>query len=163
MSTSFYFGDNLFLYHIEEVSLSCGHKEVKKKKKKASFLIRHPKQSKFLWIINENFPVIKIKILMHPSSVSLFLEAYVQITQGSPVSLWDHFHPFHAFLKNRFNWLMIAYSICLISIIHQHELGISIHMPFPLELLSHPSRLLQSIRFRWSSLSHAANFQWLSM
>lgn len=32
MGTSFYFGDNLFLYHIEEVSLSYGHKEVKKKK-----------------------------------------------------------------------------------------------------------------------------------
>ena len=61
-------------------------------------------------------------------------------------------------------WLL--YSIVLVSAKHQHESAIGIPMSPPFSSLppsspSHPSRLLQSPH--WSSLSHTANFHWLSI
>ena len=60
----------------------------------------------------------------------------------------------------------MLYTIDLISVVHQHELAIDIHMlppawnSLPPPTLSHPSRLLQSPTV--SSLNHTANFHWLS-
>ena len=62
-------------------------------------------------------------------------------------------------------WLL--YNIGLISAICQHELASGVHMSppswtsLPPPALSHPSRLLQNPSL--SSLSHTANFHWLSI
>ena len=62
-------------------------------------------------------------------------------------------------------WLL--YNIGLISVTHQHELPIGVHMSppswicLPPPILLHPSRLLQNPSL--SSLSHIANSHWLSI
>ena len=62
-------------------------------------------------------------------------------------------------------WLL--YNMCLIFVIHQHELTIGVHMSpslwisFPSPVHSHPSRLLQSPSL--SSLNHTANSHWVSI
>ena len=60
-----------------------------------------------------------------------------------------------------------VYNISLISVMHQHELTIGVHMSspswvsLPPPIHSHPSRLLQSSSV--CSLSHTANSHWLSV
>ena len=62
---------------------------------------------------------------------------------------------------------MISFNIGLISAIHQHELAMGVHVSPPSLIcllsptLTHPSRLLQSPSL--NSLSHIANFHWLSI
>ena len=74
----------------------------------------------------------------------------------------EFFHIFflmHLFLVE--GWLL--YCIGLISAIHQHKLAIGVHVSPPSvpPTLSQPSRLLPSSSL--SSLSHTANFHWLSI
>ena len=67
-----------------------------------------------------------------------------------------------------FNWRIIAwYNIVMVSALHLHESAIGIHMPLPLEPLSHlpphPTPLGGTRAPALGSLHHTANFHWLSL